>query len=771
MGLDYTSAIKITASWAGQPGVDQAKRGIVDLKAQATGSIQAFQGAANAIRGFGAALAVREIINYGKSIIDLGDDLNDLRQKTGVSVQALSALKTAGELNGVSFDQLQVSLKKFNVVVSGAAHGSKEAESAFKAAGVSLRSGLSGNIKNTSQLLFELANRFEKMKDGPDKAAIAVKLFGRAGADLIPLLNQGGEEIQKFGLRISDDFALRADQFNDSLTIMGVQAKQIGVDILDGLLPTLQEIANAFTSGNAEETLDWVEGLGEALRQVAAIGVAAWLVLEESYYGFKVAILLAADALIYLKDTFFDLGIAGKAVIRGLQLDFEGAAAAWRDYSEAQQKSQSKFYDSATARGDKYVADTIAGFEKAKKRFDALQRNSLIFGEGTAAEIRERQRKGTKPTAKKGGTDAGAGGELDQGNASAIKAIEDRIQKIRAETGALNDSNATRAIASELAQLDAKFTDKTSAAYSRLRKELEGVTYAREVAKEKQQAADYLGKEKGQAELRKLELNQSRYSTAEYQKLVEAKKQEIAVSESTKRSTKEGTAAMVEAAESVRQMKNELIDLEEQQRRSVGEGARQAWREYAEAARDTAAQTKMVLTDAFRGAEDAFVDFVRTGKLSFSSLAKSIEEDLLRIAFRKTITGIGSAIFGAAVSGAAGAGGGGAAFAGGGIMSSRGPVPLKKYAAGGVANSPQVALFGEGSRPEAYVPLPDGRRIPVAMQGGSGTSITVNVNGAGSQVESNPGASDQGKQLGKVVAAVVNSAIQRELRPGGLLAK
>jgi hypothetical protein len=59
---------------------------------------------------------------------------------------------------------------------------------------------------------------------------------------------------------------------------------------------------------------------------------------------------------------------------------------------------------------------------------------------------------------------------------------------------------------------------------------------------------------------------------------------------------------------------------------------------------------------------------------------------------------------------------GGFAFAKGGVMSSRGPVPLKKYARGGVANSPQLAMFGEGSQPEAYVPLPDGRRIPVAMQ-------------------------------------------------------
>lgn len=55
-------------------------------------------------------------------------------------------------------------------------------------------------------------------------------------------------------------------------------------------------------------------------------------------------------------------------------------------------------------------------------------------------------------------------------------------------------------------------------------------------------------------------------------------------------------------------------------------------------------------------------------------------------------------------------------FADGGIMTSSGSMPLRKYAAGGIANSPQLAMFGEGSVPEAYVPLQDGRNIPVRLE-------------------------------------------------------
>ncbi len=123
-------------------------------------------------------------------------------------------------------------------------------------------------------------------------------------------------------------------------------------------------------------------------------------------------------------------------------------------------------------------------------------------------------------------------------------------------------------------------------------------------------------------------------------------------------------------------------------------------------------------------------------------------------------------------------------FADGGIMTSRGPVPLRKYSGGGIATSPQLALFGEGSVPEAYVPVPSGR-IPVELRGGglrgglSGgmtvqTNISVNMTApAGGQ---GSGGSDgrgnmmeQARELGAIVTAMVNKNLQDQMRPGGLL--
>ncbi len=107
-------------------------------------------------------------------------------------------------------------------------------------------------------------------------------------------------------------------------------------------------------------------------------------------------------------------------------------------------------------------------------------------------------------------------------------------------------------------------------------------------------------------------------------------------------------------------------------------------------------------------------------------------------------------------------------------ISSQAWLPFKAYANGGIANSPQVSLFGEAG-PEAYVPLPDGRSIPVTMTGGNTTTqngvvINIVVNKDGSQETSATG--DDGKAweaVAQKVRGVVMDEMVNQQRPGGLL--
>ena len=151
------------------------------------------------------------------------------------------------------------------------------------------------------------------------------------------------------------------------------------------------------------------------------------------------------------------------------------------------------------------------------------------------------------------------------------------------------------------------------------------------------------------------------------------------------------------------------------------------------------------------------------------------------------ILGIAGSVVGGMFGGPAGAAAGGQigamvgarAFATGGVMTSSGSMPLEKYAKGGIARSPQLALFGEGRKPEAYVPLPDGRSIPVSMSGGGNVNnVSVNVsvdNRGGTQTQTQAGGKDNSEEYSRQLGVAISNAVKQEMlnqqRPGGLLYK
>jgi tape measure domain-containing protein len=117
------------------------------------------------------------------------------------------------------------------------------------------------------------------------------------------------------------------------------------------------------------------------------------------------------------------------------------------------------------------------------------------------------------------------------------------------------------------------------------------------------------------------------------------------------------------------------------------------------------------ISEGIIGSIDAAIEAAMTGAENLGDVLKGIASGVLKDIGNMLLRfGLNQLLGGAF-------GGGFFKFANGGVMTSAGAAPLKRYAQGGIANRPQLALYGEGSKPEAYVPLPDGRRIPVALQG------------------------------------------------------
>lgn len=180
---------------------------------------------------------------------------------------------------------------------------------------------------------------------------------------------------------------------------------------------------------------------------------------------------------------------------------------------------------------------------------------------------------------------------------------------------------------------------------------------------------------------------------------------------------------------------------------SFTESISSAFKAYAKSSEDASDDVKGAVTSSLDTLTDSLVEFSMTGKTSFKDMANSIISDMLRIAYQQKVTsvlssGLGSLFGGIGTTQNTGSAAnslgyvtdsytGAYGFANGGVMTPYGKAPVRKYASGGIAKSPQVAIYGEGSMNEAFVPLPDGNTIPVTMSGGGGatTNVTVVVNG------------------------------------------
>jgi hypothetical protein len=240
-----------------------------------------------------AAFAVEKLVEFGAKVIENADQLGKMAQKVGVSVESLSALNVQARLSDVSIDQLQGGLSKLARSAADAATGNKSAASAFSAIGVAVKDA-SGNLRPMEQILGDVATNLSEYRDGTAKTAEAQRLFGKSGADLIPLLNQLGEqgfakareEAEKYGQIISGDTAKASEEFNDNLTKLKMEAEGFAGAVTAELLPALNKYtseiidASAATKGytdNASLVANAVKGIllaFETLKESVKVGVS-----------------------------------------------------------------------------------------------------------------------------------------------------------------------------------------------------------------------------------------------------------------------------------------------------------------------------------------------------------------------------------------------------------------------------------------------------------------------------------------------------------------
>jgi len=722
--------IIITAKDETRAALQSVQAGLSSLEKTAVGLGPIFA-------GLGAALSFGALTAGITNTLKFAASLDDMAEKTGASVENLSALASVAKVSGVDIDLVDSALQKLAKSLQGTGEESKGAAAALEALGLSadeLRQ------MDTAEAMLKIAKALDQFRDGSGKTAAAMALLGKAGAEALPFLKDLAEQSELVG-KVSTEQAAQAEAYEKNLNRLAASFGAAGKAAAYELLPFLEKLTSEMVRAKDESgsfASVFGEGVRTALEAVAVLGVNVIYVFKQ--IGNEIG------------------GIAAQAVALA-RLDFKGFGAIGDAMKE----------DAKVARAevDRLSADLL---DRSKKTKEAIAEKPALSFKPPEAKL---------PKARTGGgrsqideaerliaslNEQIALKQIDADSTEKMTASEQQAARVRyqLEAGTLKATEAQRAAINarldDLVSMDKALTKQREFADG-VRKLEESTVRQRQEMIAATQAAEEQAAAYGMSSAQLSTMTQARLEDAiatarqngAGEEQIKVLEEELALRERYTAALEKSdlardlaaTKSAKEAQETARKARYDVAlakgDITEKQYKELVDNLKQDVDEMGE-----------FMKQAARNMQDAFAelfinptgDGIRSwGETFAKTLQKMIAQagsaQLLKLMLGDVDkTGSLGGWIGDLFkplkefdwSGAVSSIASWFSFANGGIMTSAGPLPLNSYAGGGVANRPQLALFGEGRTPEAYVPLPDGKRIPVAMQGGTGANITVNVN-------------------------------------------
>ena len=260
------------------------------------------------------ALGVAGFATMANNVLDTADKIHKLNLRLGVTPEALSELRHAADLSGVSFKSLTLGLQRANRRIAEAAQGTGTASKALEELGLDASELV--QMKPEEQL-GAIADALMNVTNQSDKVRLAFKLFDAEGVSLLQMLQDGSAGLQQMrqdaadlGLTMSQDDVNAAAAFNDGLENLRDVFEAIVTDITIGMAPGLTTIANKMTDWY-KANKDFIQlGAVEVFDRLKTTFDALWPVLSTTAeYFYKIvdaATKAAAAAYTWMEKNYLD---------------------------------------------------------------------------------------------------------------------------------------------------------------------------------------------------------------------------------------------------------------------------------------------------------------------------------------------------------------------------------------------------------------------------------------------------------------------------------
>lgn len=691
--------------------------------------------------GFAAGLTVDKVKESIEKAIQSASGLQEVAERTGATVEKLSGLASVAKLSGTDTEALATGLQKLSKSMVDAQDGGAKSQAAFNAIGISVKDLKGLKPDEAFQLI---AQKMATYADGAEKTAIAQALFSKSGANLLPVMKDLAD-VGDLQIKVTAEQAAQANEYEKNLRRLemaqGAIWKMIGFQVLP--------VMNAFTKAMLESATqtDGVKGAVDGLAKDNTI--RAWAEGAATTVGFVVDAFdgvsraaqiagktIGAVAAITLED--YKLA---PAIFKGLMADIDAIASKqlFSDRLKAQLAKMNlpgapesggprptpnyRPNSAARAANDDPAKALMDGIFKQQDLIVAAQRKALAEDEAmlqqsysqqylTAAQFYE----GKKQL-------------IEDDLQHELEAYDKEMSAAQAYINSADSETKRQQGRNQMAQAAAKYLNAQADAGSRLAKvnqdavaplrafelAIAAVAHQHELENAAMQfGIDMLGR-----------------NTLEVQKLTAARNLDLQLEQEIYKLTQQGykgdeLATRVAAATAQKEAQKaiaiaQITSAYDLQRDSIF-GAHEAFRKYVEDSTNGAAQMENVVGGAFKGMENALVEFVKTGKLNFSSLVDSIIADVARMVIQQQITGpLAGWAMGGLTSLFSGGIGAVNSFDDGSMAALLG---LPRKAGGGPVSAGTSYLVGEKG-PEIFTAPSSGQIIPNDQIGGGGGGPTI----------------------------------------------
>ncbi len=260
------SAIKAATARIGEFGEKVNKVAELGLK------IAAFSLLGNAVKE-----AAEKVWEFASAMGELGNETDDTAQILGVATQRIGELEAIANMGGESMDSMAMGMEVLATNISRAAGGSKQQIDAFQRMGISIRDE-KGQLKDLDTIMGDMADSMSRHANGIEKVALARELMGRAGAKLIPILNEGKAALEEYsqvayrtGTALSESTVKGMVAVQHATTEANLAFKGLGIALFNVFQPAILALVKT-TSDLVERMTKWITksyDTGGAMRWVA----------------------------------------------------------------------------------------------------------------------------------------------------------------------------------------------------------------------------------------------------------------------------------------------------------------------------------------------------------------------------------------------------------------------------------------------------------------------------------------------------------------------